>query len=85
MLTTTILKVDILPTELLDLLYNQCIHNTCLYSFFIYPTGLIRVCKIRFVSAGENRGKPCRVCKKTYACCICVFSPIIIANVSFYS
>ena len=33
--------------------------------FFIYPTGRIRVCKIRFVSTGENRGKPCLVCKKT--------------------
>ena len=35
---------------------------------FIYPTGWIRVCKIRsFVSTGENdpnRGKPCMVCKK---------------------
>ena len=32
--------------------------------FFIYFTGGIRVCKIRFVSTGENRGKPCLVCKK---------------------
>ena len=31
---------------------------------FIYPTGLIRVCKIRFVSTGENRGKPCLIRKK---------------------
>ena len=27
-------------------------------------SGRIRVCKIRFVSTGENRGKPCPVCKK---------------------
>ena len=33
-------------------------------SFFIYPMGQIRVCKIRFVSTGENCGKPCLVCKK---------------------
>ena len=47
-------------TELLDRLYNQSIQNTCCYSYFIYryPTGWIRVCKIRFVSTGENRGKP---------------------------
>ena len=38
--------------------------NTCCYSIFIYPTGWIRVCKIRFVSTGEYRGKPCLVCKK---------------------
>ena len=73
-LTSTILKVDVLcdvtmmstpniTTELRDLLYNQCIDNTCCYSFFIYPTGRIRVCKIRFVSTGENRRKPCLVCK----------------------
>ena len=30
----------------------------------IYPTGRIRACKIRFVSTGENRRKPCLVCKK---------------------
>ena len=72
-LTSAILKVDVvcdvnfnvLAIELRDLLYNQCIDNTCCYSFFfIRPTGRIRVCKIRFVSTGENRGKPCLVCKK---------------------
>ena len=31
---------------------------------FIYPTGQIRVCKIRFVSTGENRGEACLVRKK---------------------
>ena len=36
----------------------------CWFSIFIYPTGRIRVCKIRFVSTGENHGKPCLVCKK---------------------
>ena len=75
-LTSAILKVDVvfdvammstpnvLTTELRDLLSNQCIDNACCYSFFIYPMGRIRVCKIRFVSAGENCGKPCPVCKK---------------------
>ena len=38
-----------------DLLYNQCIDNPWCYSIFIYPTGRIRVNKIRFVSTGENR------------------------------
>ena len=76
MMTSAILKVDVvcdvamtstpnfLTIELRDLLYNQCIDNTWCYSIFIYPTGRIRVCKIRFVSAGENRGKPRLVCKK---------------------
>ena len=77
-LTSAILKIDVvcdvtmtstskvLTTELRDLLYNQCIDNTCRYSFFIRPTGRIRVCKIRFVSTGENRGQPCLVCKKRF-------------------
>ena len=77
MLKSIILKVDIvcdaamtsthnvLMTEICDLLYIQCINNMCCYSFFIYPTGRIRVCKIRFVSTGENRRKPCLVCKKS--------------------
>ena len=47
--------------ELHDLLYNQCIDNMCCYSFFIYPMGRIRVCMIRFVSAGEYRKKHCPV------------------------
>ena len=67
MLMSAILKVDVvfdvlmtstpnvLTTELRDLLYNQCIVKTYCYSFFIYPTGQIRVCKIRLVSTGENR------------------------------
>ena len=58
---------DFLTTELRDLLYNQCIDNTCCFSFFIYPTCRIRVCKIRFVSTDENRGKPCPVCKNNCA------------------
>ena len=73
--TSAILKVDavcdvtvtstpnVLTKDLCDLLYNQCINNTYSYSFFIYPTGQIRIRKIRFVSTGENRGKPCLVCK----------------------
>ena len=68
-LTSVILKVDVacdiamtstpnvLTTELPDLLYNQCIDNTCCYSFFIYPMGQMTVI------TGENRGKPCLVCK----------------------
>ena len=59
-LTSAILKFDVceatmmstpnvLAAELRDLLYNQCIGNTCWSSIFIYPTGRIRVCKIRFV------------------------------------
>ena len=47
---------NVLTTELRDLLYNQCIDDTYYYRFFIYPTGRIKVCKIRFVSNGENRG-----------------------------
>ena len=74
-LTSAVLKIDVvcdvamtstpnvLTTELGDLLYNQCIDNMCCYFFFIIPTGQIRVCKIRFVSPGKNRGKPCPVCK----------------------
>ena len=55
---------NVLTTELRDLLYNQCIDNACWFSFLIYPTGRIRVCKIKFVSTGESRGKPCPICKK---------------------
>ena len=74
-LTPAILKVDVVydvtmtstpnvsRTDIRDLLYNQCIDNTCCYSFFICPTGRIRVCKTSFVSTGENRGKLCLVCK----------------------
>ena len=54
---------NILTTELRDLLYTQGIDNMCCYSFFIYPMGQIRVCKIRFVSIGQNHEKPCMVCK----------------------
>ena len=73
-LTSAILKFDVicdiamtstpsvLMAELRDLLYNQCIDNTCCYSFFIYRTGRIRVGKIRFV----RTGKPCLVCKNNW-------------------
>ena len=75
-LTITTLKIDVamtstpnvLTTELYDLLHNQHIDNTCRYSFFIRPRGRIRLCKIRFVSTGEIRGKPCLVCKKSTFC-----------------
>ena len=75
MLTSAILKIDVLcevtmmaipsvlTTELCDCLVNQCIYNMVMIRFFIYPTGRIRVCKIRFVSTGENHGKPCLVYK----------------------
>ena len=69
-MTSAILKVEVVrdaammstlnlfTAELDDLLHNQCIDNTCCYLFFIYPTGWIKVCKIRFVNNGDNRGKP---------------------------
>ena len=59
-----VVNSNVLTTELRDLLYNQCIENACCYLFFIYPTGWIKVRKIWFVSTGENRRKPCPVCKK---------------------
>ena len=80
MLTSAILNIDveygvtmtstpnILTTELRDLLYNQCVDHTYYYSIFIYPTGRIRVCMIRFISTGKNRGKLCLVCKKRFSC-----------------
>ena len=76
-LSSTISKFDIvcdvamtssphvLTTELRDPLYNQCIGSTCSYSIFIHTTGRIRVCKIRFVDIGKNRGQPCLECKKS--------------------
>ena len=68
-LTSAILEVDVicdvtvsstpnvLRTELRDLLYNQCIENTCCFLLFIYPTGQIRLCKKRLsalVKIAEN-------------------------------
>ena len=48
---------NVLATELGDLLYNQCINNTCCYSFLsVQRVVWVRVCKIRFVSTGENQG-----------------------------
>ena len=61
---------NVIMTELPDLLYNQCIDNTCCYLFFIYPTGQIRVCKKRFVSTGENGGISCRVYKTEVHCLV---------------
>ena len=63
---------NILTAELRDLLYNQCIDNMSCYSIFIYSAGRIMVCKIRFVSTGENRRKPCLVCKKRMSLSIAV-------------
>ena len=58
-LTSAILEVEVVCDVTMtstpnvgDLLYNQCIDNTCCYSIFIYLTSRIRVCKIRFVSTG---------------------------------
>ena len=73
-LTSAILKVDIICDVTMTSPHNVLITVTwlpiqptywqhVLFSFFIYPTGWIRVCKIGFVSIGENRGKPL-VCKK---------------------
>ena len=79
-LMSAILKIDgrcdvaitstpnVLTTELRDLLYNQWIDNMYRYAFFIPPTGRMRVCKVRFVSTGENRGRSCLVCKKNVFC-----------------
>ena len=66
MLTSAILKFDVvcdiamtltpnvLTTQLRDL---NVIDNTCCYSFFYLLQGRIRVCKVRFVSTGENHEK----------------------------
>ena len=61
------LTPNVLTTELRDHIYNQCVDNTCCYSFFIYPTGWIRVCSIRFsalVKIAENHVSYAR--KKIY-------------------
>ena len=58
---------NILTTKLCGLLYNQCIDVLLNYSFFIYPTGRVRVSKIRFVSTGENQRTQCLVCKKKFS------------------
>ena len=104
MLTSAILNVDVvcdvamastpnvLMTELRDLLYNQSIDDRCCYSFFIHPTGRIRVCKVRFIRTGENRGKPCLVCKRKgilalfglWSVYVCTSATIIIDTLSFY-
>ena len=94
-LTSAILKVDgvcdvamtsspnVLTTEFCDVLYNQCFDNKCCCLFFIYPTGRIRVCKIRFVSTGENRGKPCLVCKKSFSDSVYRIKFLITANSTY--
>ena len=46
-----------------DALYNQCLSNTWQFSIFIFPTGRIRVCEIRFASTGVICGNPYPVCK----------------------
>ena len=43
--------------------YTTNVLTTCVVVRFL-SHGRIRVCKIRFVSPGENCGKPCLVCKK---------------------
>ena len=41
--------------------------HVLLFVFYLSYAGRIRVCKIRFVSTGENSKKPCLVCKKTHS------------------
>ena len=74
---------NVLTTELRDLLHNLCI-NVLLFVFYL-SYGWIRVCKNRFVSTGENRGKPRLVCKKRFVstgenrgkpCLVCKKYPI---------
>ena len=48
-----------------DVLYNQCISNTWKFSIFIFFTGRIKVCEIRFASTSVIFEKPYPVCKKT--------------------
>ena len=86
-LASAIMKVDVicdvammsspnvLTTELHDLQCNQCIDNMRCFSFSIYPTVRIRVCKTRFVSTVENRAKPCLVCKKVIFMLVFLMSP----------
>ena len=59
---------NVLTTQLRDILYSQCIGNTCSYSILSYSTGRIRVCKIRYVDTDKIRGNPCLVCKKCLFC-----------------
>ena len=47
--------------------YTTNVLTTFVICFFIYPTGRLRVFKVRFVSTGENRGKPCLVCKNPFS------------------
>ena len=69
-LTSAILKVDVLCDVKMTSIPNvtwpiQPIYWQHVFLFvFIYPTGRIRVYKIKFVSTGANCGKPCLVCKK---------------------
>ena len=46
--------------------YTTNVLTTHCYSFFTHPMGRLRVCRIRFVSTGENCGKPCQVCKTIF-------------------
>ena len=71
MLTSAILTFDVVcdiamtstPNVLMTWSPLQPIHWLHVVVFdFIYPTGRIRACKIRFVSTDENLGKPCLVC-----------------------
>ena len=67
--------------------YITNVSTTCYYSFFIYPTSQIRVCTIRFVSTGKNRGNPCLVCKKKpvqyQECCQIKFKKSVILMMLF--
>ena len=65
-LTSAILKVDVLCEAMTSTRKVLTTELRC-YSFFIYPTGHVRVCEIRLVSNGENRRKPCLECKKCFS------------------
>ena len=56
--------ISVLTMAYRDILYNQCISNTWKFSIFIFPTGQIRVCEIRFASIGVICRNPYPVCKK---------------------
>ena len=65
-LVTSLYSVTNLTMAYRDVLHNQCIPNMSKFSIFIFPTGRIRVCGIRFASTGVTCGNPYPVCKKEF-------------------
>ena len=53
-----------------DVLYNQCISNTWRFLIFIFPTGQIGVCEIRFASTGVLAEILIRYARKLDTCLI---------------